>query len=67
MTRKSIATINSFAASGGEAEAIDFVFALGTMVLAPIYGLLLRSFLYDPLASALAGPTSELGAALEGE
>lgn len=60
-----VATLHAVAASAGTAQPADFVLALGTMVLAPIYGLLLRSFFYDPLASGLRAPVSGLGVELE--
>jgi hypothetical protein len=61
------ATIQSFAASSGPLESGHLVLATGAMILAPIYGLLLRAFFYDPLAVGLEGPASTLGATLERE
>lgn len=58
-----IATFNRLAASGGQTEASDLLLGLPAMVIAPVYGLALKAFLFDALADALEG--SEPGLAAE--
>ena len=60
-----VSILNAIATAGGQVDPSRFVLGLGAMLLAPIYGLVLRSFLYDPLAAALDSPGSGLGATLE--
>lgn len=43
----------------------DYMNGLGAMLLAPLYGLALRAFLYDPVAASIEGATSELASELD--
>ncbi len=61
-----IATFNAMAMAGGNASAVQVLGGASTTFLAPLYGFLLRSFVYGPMASGLAEPGSWLGSELEG-
>lgn len=58
-------TLNSMAASGGQAHSIDMVADAPAAMLAPLLGFLLSAFVYTPLASSLEGLDSGLGVELE--
>ena len=60
-----IAAFNSIASSGGQANAADFVGGLPGMVLGPVYGLALKSFVFDLLAEGLETTGPGLGGELE--
>lgn len=61
-----IAAFNSIASSGGQASAHDLLAGVPSMVLAPVYGLALKAFLFDALAEGLEAAEPGLGADLEG-
>lgn len=48
-------TFNTLAASAGQASPIDVVAGLSSGLLAPLYGIALRAFLFAPLADAVEG------------
>lgn len=52
------------AASPGQAAPIETVVGLGAAILGPVYGILLKTLAYDPLATAVEPSPAELAAAL---
>ncbi|MCB9916413.1 MAG: hypothetical protein H6828_14890 [Planctomycetes bacterium] len=50
-----LAALQVTAASAGNASPAELVAAMGAGLLAPLYGVALRAFLYAPLAEGLAG------------
>lgn len=62
-----IATFNVLAASAGQASPLEVVAGASTTFLAPLYGFLLRSFVYGPMAAGLDQPGSWLGVTLESD
>ena len=62
-----IATFNTLSASAGQASPMEVVGHLPGMLIAPVYGLAFKSFLYDFLADGLDGAEPSLGAELAGE
>lgn len=48
-----IQTLNTIASTGGQAHPTDLIVGVGTSFVAPLHGLVLRTFLYEPLASSL--------------
>ncbi|MED6335273.1 MAG: hypothetical protein VYE81_07715 [Planctomycetota bacterium] len=59
-----IVTLNVVAASPGQASPLELVSAFGGLVLGPLYGLALMSFLYQPLSAGLEGDGQGLGTEL---
>ena len=62
-----IAMFQTLTASAGQASPMEIIGGLPGMLIAPVYGLALKTFLYDFLADALDGAESSLGAELAGE
>ena len=62
-----IATFQTLTASAGQASPMEVVGGLPGMLIAPVYGLALKTFLYDFLADGLDGAEPSLGAELAGE
>lgn len=60
-----VGLINRTANTGGQANPYEVLGGLGALLLAPVYGLLLKALLYDPLAAGLEEADSGLGNALE--
>lgn len=48
-----IQTLNTIASSGGQAHPTELIVGVGTSFVAPLYGLALRTFFYEPLAASL--------------
>jgi len=61
-----IATLNSIASSGGQANPMEFVAGAPAALLAPLFGYFLCSFVYEPLAVSIESEDSGLGMELEG-
>jgi hypothetical protein len=61
-----ITTFNGIASSDGQATPGNLLGEVPSMVLAPLYGLALKTFLFDPLGQGLEEFESGLGADLEG-
>ena len=59
-----IATFQTLTASAGQASPMEVVGGLPGMLIAPVYGLALKAFLYDFLADGLEGAETPLGAEL---
>jgi len=60
-----INTFNAIAMSGGLAQPSQLLSGVPAMTLAPVYGLALKAFLFDPLAEGLEAAEPGLGAELE--
>ena len=60
-----IASLNTIAASGGQANPLEVIGAAPTAFLAPFYGYLLSAFVYGPLAASIDCEDSGLGLELE--
>ena len=60
-----VATFGAIARIGGNVEPAMLLRGAGTTLLAPLYGYMLMVFLYEPLAAAIEGEDSGLGAELE--
>jgi hypothetical protein len=56
-----VAPASALAASKGGFVETDLLAGLGVMLLAPLYGLALKGFFYEPLASMLDDGESALG------
>ena len=50
-----VQTFNFLASSGGQASPIELVAGVSVGLLAPLYGVALRSFLFAPLADGIEG------------
>lgn len=59
-----VGTFNAVALNAGKARSLETFVAMGGMALGPVYGLVAKGFLYDPLASGLEENGGALGAQL---
>ncbi len=59
-----IATFNGIVSTSGQASPHDVFLGLPAMVIAPLYGMALKAFLFDALAEGLEGSEPGLGAEL---
>lgn len=56
--------LNLISATGGNADPAELLRGLGSAMLGPIYGILLKALVYDPLASAAEPSPGELASEL---
>lgn len=61
-----VGLFNRMAQAAGQAEPTEVMSGLGALLLAPVYGILLKALLHDPLAAGLEEAESRLGEELEG-
>ena len=59
-----IGVFNSIAATSGQAHPAEMAFGIAGLMIAPLYGVAVRVFLWDPLASALEGAGEDVGSEL---
>ncbi|QDU68609.1 hypothetical protein [Engelhardtia mirabilis] len=53
------------AATSGQASPVETIVGLGSAMLGPVYGILLKALVYDPLATAIEPAPGELAAAFD--
>ncbi len=61
-----VTVFTAIASAGGQVSPSMLVSGAGATLLAPLYGYVLMAFVYEPLAAAIEGEDSGLGAELEG-
>lgn len=59
-----IAILNALATAGGQTPTTQLAMGVGGLMIAPLYGVAVRVFLWDPLANALEGSGEALAAEL---
>lgn len=60
-----IGVLHGIAVSSGQASTSEMAFGVAALMVAPLYGVGVRAFLWDPLADAVEGSGEDVGAELE--